>query len=277
MLDRANARIRRDFAMARGSSNDRRALLRSYIHGGLRRAVPLIGTETAGGVFFSQTADKTMGRYLYSRGAWDAGALPEAIEIASISLQNRLMVEVGANIGTTTVQAAKLGARVLAFEPEPWNYRLLRANLAVNEVDSRVTAVRAGCSSSDRAGFMELSGTNFGDHRVSEAGNVPIELVTLDTYLTEHSIPADSVALLWLDTQGHEPEVLRGAEDLLAAQVPLVAEFWPEMIRTRLDELIMMLSEYSTIIDLTTQRPVNNLHELAEIYQKNWTEILVMT
>jgi FkbM family methyltransferase len=202
--------------------------------------------------------------------------LPEALAIAGIDLQDRRMVEVGANIGTTTVQAAKLGATVLAFEPEPWNYRLLRANLAVNDVDSRVTAVRAGCSSSDRAGFMELSGVNSGDHRVSESGSVPIELVALDSYLKEQCIPADSVALLWLDTQGHEPDVLRGARDLLATRPPLVAEFWPKMIRPRLDELVETLSGYSTIIDLTTRRPIADLHETAKTYQHQWTNILAM-
>jgi FkbM family methyltransferase len=213
---------------------------------------------------------------LYSRGAWDPKALTEALTIAGVSLQDRLMVEVGANIGTTTLQAVRLGATVLAFEPEPWNYRLLRANLSVNDADSRVTAVRAGCSSSDRAGFMELSRVNSGDHRVSESGSVPIELVTLDAYLKEHRIPADSVALLWIDTQGHEPDVLRGARDLLAARPPLVAEFWPDMIREQLNDLAETLSGYSTIVDLTTRLPITDLHEAAERYQHRWTNILAL-
>ncbi len=33
--------------------------------------------------------------------------------------------------------------------------------------------------------------------------------------------------LVWIDTQGHEPDVFRGASKLLRSGIPLVTEFWP--------------------------------------------------
>lgn len=33
--------------------------------------------------------------------------------------------------------------------------------------------------------------------------------------------------LVWIDTQGHEPDVFRGAGRLLKSKIPLVTEFWP--------------------------------------------------
>jgi Methyltransferase FkbM domain len=92
---------------------------------------------------------------------------------------------------------------------------------------------------------MELSSDNPGDHRVRERvdGTLPespsfressrrtirIEARTLDDLLGSDSLAAGAqdVQLLWIDVQGHELHVLRGAEALLGRRVPVVMEFWP--------------------------------------------------
>ena len=33
--------------------------------------------------------------------------------------------------------------------------------------------------------------------------------------------------LVWIDTQGHEPDVFKGAKKLLKSKIPFVSEFWP--------------------------------------------------
>jgi len=33
--------------------------------------------------------------------------------------------------------------------------------------------------------------------------------------------------LAWIDTQGHEPDIFKGAKKLLKSRIPLVTEFWP--------------------------------------------------
>jgi FkbM family methyltransferase len=33
--------------------------------------------------------------------------------------------------------------------------------------------------------------------------------------------------LAWIDTQGHEPDIFRGAKKLIKSEIPLVTEFWP--------------------------------------------------
>jgi FkbM family methyltransferase len=34
-------------------------------------------------------------------------------------------------------------------------------------------------------------------------------------------------ALAWIDTQGHEPDIFRGAKKLIKSDIPMVTEFWP--------------------------------------------------
>lgn len=276
MLQRITRRAWSDLRGITANKTQRRIIARNYAHGALKRVVPIIGTETAGGdAVFSRTDDKVIGRYLYSRGAWDADALPTALRLANLDLNGKLMVEVGANIGTTTLQAARLGARVLAFEPEPWNYRLLRANMAVNDVDAQVETVKAGCSSENRPARMSKSAVNSGDHRVDDSGDTAIDLLTLDSELARRSITPESVGLLWTDTQGHEPDVLAGASTLLTARVPLVMEFWPDMIGDRLGEVADRLAPYETIIDLNTEKVVE-LEQAATDYGHRWTNLLAL-
>ena len=64
--------------------------------------------------------------------------------------------DIGANVGTTTVPALRaIGfGRGLAVEPAPSNLRLLRANLALNDLHERVTVVESAIG--DRAGTMTL-------------------------------------------------------------------------------------------------------------------------
>lgn len=268
--------VREVAAALRGAPDDRRRLARRVVHDGLRRAVPYIGTADADGtVLFSGTADRTISRALFTDGAWDRRGLPDALDLAGLDLAGRTMVEVGANIGTTTVQAARLGARVIAFEPEPTNYRLLRANVAVNLLDDRVTCVPAGCSSRGGPARLARSAVNAGDHRVSDDGDVGIDLVRLDDALAGHGIDPRDVALLWLDTQGHEPRVLAGAPDLLAARPVIVTELWPPVLGDAVRELAALLAPYPTVLDLRAGGPTT-VEAAARRWADGHTDLLLL-
>mmetsp|Transcript_9210 Transcript_9210/g.27258 ORF Transcript_9210/g.27258 Transcript_9210/m.27258 type:complete len:361 (+) Transcript_9210:76-1158(+) len=60
---------------------------------------------------------------------------------------NRNVLDLGANIGTFTVQAAVNGAKsVLAYEPDPETFRQLKLNIELNGKNSICSAVQAGAS-----------------------------------------------------------------------------------------------------------------------------------
>ena len=37
--------------------------------------------------------------------------------------------------------------------------------------------------------------------------------------------------LIWMDTQGHEADILMGAENLIISKTPIVIEFWPYALK----------------------------------------------
>lgn len=144
-------------------------------------------------------------------------------------------IDIGAHVGLFTVPAAMAvgpGGRVIAFEPDPDNRRLLERNIARHELDT-VQVVPAAVS--DRSGDITLkqSPFNTGDHRIdarSGARGVQVQMVSLDQWLSEHDHTADVIKM---DVQGAEPLVLRGMQSLLDGDRPLqlLLEFAPSMLR----------------------------------------------
>ena len=172
------------------------------------------------------------------------------------------IVDVGANIGTTVVPALILHGfeRGVAIEPDPENRKVLRASLALNEVDDRVEVVGAAASSGPGEATFTRQRWGGGKHRIgsgrlsddpAQASDlISVETVSLDDLAAQGVIDADSVSLLWLDVQGHEGEVLEGASSLLRRRVPVVFALRPREL-SRPGILAELLGRhYDTLVDL---------------------------
>ncbi|MCI4332514.1 MAG: FkbM family methyltransferase [Thermoplasmata archaeon] len=144
------------------------------------------------------------------------------------------VVEVGAHIGVNTLIAARLGARVAAFEANPETVEALRRNLALNHADG-VRVVCAAAGSREAVGELRvpLLASGFGSFRtewVDEArtpANSPIrrlrvQIVRLDDTLDEVAWP--TIDWLLVDAEGSEAEVLSGAELTLARANRVIIE-----------------------------------------------------
>src|SRR5204863_8857524 len=78
------------------------------------------------------------------------------------------IVDVGANIGTTVVPALVVHGfeRGVAIEPDPENRKVLRASLALSELDDRVAVVAAAASSGARQASFTRTRWSGGQHRL---------------------------------------------------------------------------------------------------------------
>ena len=284
-----------------------RSQTREELFHAVAEEAPLVGVETDAGRFVVSTHDQTVARILFvKQSRSEMVMLTRAVEVLDRGERHgpRLLLDVGANIGTTTVAALLTGGfdRVIAFEPEPENLRVLAANLALNDLAGQVTV--RGVAVSDAEGPLEiqLHPTSSGGHEVArEAGQpfggelrgdaaietIATSAVTLDEELARLGVEPRDVGLLWVDVQGHEPSVLRGAGRLLAAGVPTVIEFHPQMLRdagTLEAFLDMIVSSFTRYVDLrhAGQEAVltAELAELAESYTHNgllaFTDILLL-
>ena len=193
-------------------------------------------------------------------------------------------LDLGANIGTTCIYFLKKLApnlKVIAFEPDPETFKLLRANLILNDLDDRATAVNCGLGDKFDEMTMYRNLINPGANSVFQyATDMPTEIVKiipLDSYLAEKNIAAQSVKYIWIDTEGFEAQVLLGAKNLLAeTSAPVFMECnllaWKNS--GSLDKMIDLLKAtgykyFVSILDLTTEHkekiyPVEMLKGFAE-------------
>jgi FkbM family methyltransferase len=143
------------------------------------------------------------------------------------------VVEVGANIGTTTVPLADEGWCVLAVEPVPVTFSLLQRNVAANGFVDRVRTRQAAVAVEAGTATMIVS-HSLGRSHVAGHGHTPpsafaevkvpaVPLVDLLQDLT----PAD-VAWVWCDTDGSERNVIESGAALWEDGVPLYAEMSKE-------------------------------------------------
>ena len=253
---------------------------------------PYVAVEVLGMTFLVSTVDRKMAKFFAKRTRPDLRVLNAALahlDAVGLDVRKTTFVDGGANIGTTTLAALNAGfSHVLAFEPEPSNARLLRANVALNGVHTAVRVVEAGLS--DRAGSATLQigcgslskARLVGPAETASKRSLEIQLVRLDDLAADGSLDPASVGLLWLDVEGHEYQALEGATAVLSHSPPLVMELSPQLLRHAggIERLPGLLARhYTHVADL--RRPVSGLvpverfPELIERYDQGHTDVLL--
>ena len=144
-----------------------------------------------------------------------------------------LCLDVGANVGRRTKVFRRLGAEVIAIEPQPGCARVLRSRFpGVDVVEQALGAAsgraRLAVAESDTLSSMSpawvravRTSGRFARSHWSRSIDVPV--TTLDALLARAGAPA----FIKIDVEGYEDEVLRG----LTRPVPALSfEFTPEFL-----------------------------------------------
>lgn len=151
----------------------------------------------------------------------------EAALLRQLLVKPGRVVEVGANAGFLTLPlaqaAAARGELVHAFEPQPFLFQNLCANMALNALDN-VRTWPFACGEENGVVYFAapnyLAAGNFGGVSVdAPAGGTTMSApaVQLDEFLG-----GEQVSLLKVDVEGHELKVLKGANALLKTQKPFL-------------------------------------------------------
>jgi FkbM family methyltransferase len=133
-----------------------------------------------------------------------------------------LFLDVGANLGlySCVIASQNLVPRTIAFEPDRENFARLSRNIALNNLGARVEAHQAAVGAKGGTAMLHPSARdNRGQSSIDEAPpgyaegtSYDVAVVTLDDLVTM----VDRKVVIKMDVEGHEGEVLNGAERLFS-------------------------------------------------------------
>jgi FkbM family methyltransferase len=231
---------------------------------------PYVAVRANGALYLVNTSDTHIGQDLFvKRNRKEMRTLARALtahhQLTGID-ERGVFIDVGANIGTTAVDAivSHRFASAFAFEPEPENFRTLSLNVALNDLQDRVTLVRAGLSNRDGTASLDVSSPGSSKHWIVDPAHpvdrstVPVSLTRLDTVIESGALDATAVSFLWMDVEGHEGHVLAGAGHVLERGVPFVMEFCPRHFQRagRLEDVEdAVRANYTHLLDLRKPWP----------------------
>src|SRR5258707_14119945 len=130
--------------------------------------------------------------------------------------KNDLCFDVGANVGNRIIPLLKIGARVVAIEPQKVCYEYLKFRFG-----NRIILITKGLGAEVGTKQFHISNlsitSSFSDEWISAVKNgrfknsqwdktVDVEMTTLDNLISKHGVPA----FIKIDVEGYELEVLRG-------------------------------------------------------------------
>jgi FkbM family methyltransferase len=212
----------------------------------LRQRQQFYAIDTLQGRFIIRGADRGIGWQLYAFRQYELDHVQDAVSwllAAGFRLDGRILIDVGANIGSASVPLMRLGgfSKLVAIEPDATNCRLLGANLWMNKLHGITNVVNKAVSDANTVVNLELSESMDGDHRVririgdgvaarfdeGKRNVVRVPAVRLDHVVQETKCDPAQVGLVWMDVQGHESNVFAGGSELFGFSPPLMIELWP--------------------------------------------------
>lgn len=162
-----------------------------------------------------------------------------------------VMIDIGANIGATTLDFATRNKRLVihAYEPGPETFGTLNENVSANVGQGRVLSFNEGVGS--HCGTLQLwtnvpsvVATAYGDRPPTSGGvQVVVPMVDLNTCVERAVGQSDgNVCFVKIDAEGAEVDILEGASPLTLSRIDRVAiEYHEDMVldcRTRCERVL---------------------------------------
>ena len=144
-----------------------------------------------------------------------------------------IVFDVGSCLGLFAIHAAKFGAKVFAFEPDPSFRRRLKQNIRLNHLQRKVTIVPWAVSDSVGKIALFTDGIEGNSPSLRDQGNRDQVIVStnyIDNAIRNNKLPVPRI--IKMDIEGAEIMALRGMGDLLKCSndLTLFIELHPDFL-----------------------------------------------
>jgi FkbM family methyltransferase len=191
------------------------------------RTIAYLGDYTAltttkyGDKIYVDTRDTSLAPHLLVEGDWEPWVTNAMRSVLSRIGPGFTFIDVGANFGWYTLLAHRMDAHsVVAIEPNPRLFELLRKTVAVNGRIGKTGLMELAATATVQRLFLEFTWDELGGGRLVEDATrshsrvVPVSGVPLDTVIPYASTLPPRVVIK-IDVEGGEVDVLRGASKIL--------------------------------------------------------------
>ena len=168
-----------------------------------------------------------------------------------------LVVDIGANIGDTTVPMALMAGKkglVLGFECNPVIFEIVKVNERLNPDKTNIRALPHAISKDESEFYYHSSEASLSNGGISKVAKSlhgkfglqqKIKSVNLEKYLNDHYPDSlDKLTFIKTDTEGHDLIILKSIRNLLEKTRPVVdAECFKRATKDERKELYEMFTE----------------------------------
>lgn len=211
--------------MLRPLGKSRRAFFEAFLYGVVRPVWNLL--PDASNFTFTATFDLNrirfrpfvMHDFLFVLANANRNHEPLVQEVFQPKL-GQVFIDVGAHIGLYTLRAARdVGSKgcVIAVEPDPQSYRILKDNIALNRLDNVLVFNVALSDCSGEKTFYACTDPSLSGFELQPKARLrevrTVKTMTLDELLRVSKI--NQVNWIKLDVEGAETNVLRGGKQML--------------------------------------------------------------
>ena len=200
---------------------------------GTSKYLRAIITESPAGIFAVGLGDDHIGKALRERG--ESGTELEVQRAAEFVTKEDDVLVVGTHIGTLAIPLAKYCGHLTCIEANPETFKLLKANIALNNADN-ITALNFAASDKTETLKFYLSTVNSGgskrkpitDHHMYSY-DAP-ETVDVPAHSLDEKLGDKKFALIIMDIEGSEYFAFKGMQKILGHAKALFVEFLPHLI-----------------------------------------------
>lgn len=171
-------------------------------------------------------------------------------KLLNLAEGKKVVIDVGANIGLTAVNIAKIlpDAKIYGFEPDKDNISRAEYLLKINHVEN-CRLINSGLGNERKdAKLFKVQSDNPGMNRIlkesEEITDVTfseITVVTLDDFAKENKI--ENIDLIKIDVEGYELKVLEGASEIIRDSSPdLFIELDDNNLKEQNDSAVKLIS-----------------------------------
>jgi FkbM family methyltransferase len=133
---------------------------------------------------------------------------------------NGVTVDIGANIGVFSVCASKQAEQVIAFEPFPENYQVLKRNIELNAAEN-IKTFQIAIGSKNQSRLLSIDPKTSLDHtfypKQDLSNTVVVKTITLEEVFTLNRL--DRIDFLKMDCEGAELEIIENTPTELLTRI----------------------------------------------------------